>query len=120
MKAHLKTRNARIVFEIEGETTKDLFAQIAAIEDVFDEISCGACGGINLQHRHRVVQGNDFYELLCLGCGAALSYGQLRSGDGLFPKRRDNDGNPLEHGGWRIWNGKQLPAGATSSVRERN
>jgi hypothetical protein len=36
VKAHYKTRSGRLVFELEGETTKELFCEIAAIEGVFE------------------------------------------------------------------------------------
>ena len=35
--------------------------------------------------------------------GAALSFGQHKKGDTLFPKRKDEKGNWLENGGWHKW-----------------
>ena len=49
------------------------------------------------------MEDNDYYEMRCLSCGAALSYGQHKKGGTLFPKRKDENGNWLDNGGWQKW-----------------
>jgi hypothetical protein len=39
-------------------------------------------------------------------CGARLSFGVHKKGGGLFPKRKDNEGNWLSDNGWVKWNPK--------------
>ena len=35
--------------ELEGETQRDLFGQLAAFQEVFDETTCGKCGSTNVE-----------------------------------------------------------------------
>jgi hypothetical protein len=49
--------------------------------------------------------------LFCTDCTAALTFSQYRDGGGLFLKRRDDDGKPLQNGGWKIWR----PAASTAA-----
>ena len=41
-----------------------------------------------------------------MDCGAKLAFGANKKGGGLFPKRKDADGNWLPDGGWQKWNPK--------------
>lgn len=112
MKAHYRTENGRITFELSGETAKDLFSSIAAIQEVFEaDIFCGCCNESALRFVVRKVDDFDFYELRCLTpkCHAKLAFGQAKKGGGLFPKRKDKDGNWLPNGGWEKYQkgGKQ-------------
>lgn len=95
MKAHYRTRNNRIVVELQADTQKALFRAISQTQDVFEAAdNCGQCGSDNLKFSVRTVEEHDYYELLCLGCRATLKFGQHKKGDTLFPKR---DG---VHHGW--------------------
>ena len=47
--------------------------------------------------------GNDYYAIHCQTCGAELALGQKKTGDTLFIKRKDKDGNILPNGGWKKW-----------------
>ena len=51
------------------------------------EEKCGLCGSNNLRFVVRNVEGNDYYELRCVDCGALLAFGQHKKGGTLFPKR---------------------------------
>ena len=80
---------------VEGESAKDAMKAISDYADVFAESVCGACQSTELLPSHRTAKGYDFYEMVCLACGARLSFGQLKEGNRLFPKRRDQNGNEI-------------------------
>jgi hypothetical protein len=95
-----------MLFEFEAETAKELFRQLAEVQSIFEaDKSCGRCDKSNLQFRVRAVEDGDYYELVCLECLATLRFGQPRKG-GLWPKRKDKEGNILSHRGWRVAYGK--------------
>ena len=71
----------RINVELEGDTQKDLFSQLSSFQEVFDEDTCGKCGG-------------------------RLEFGQVKKGGGLFPRRKDKEGSWLPDNGWVKWNPK--------------
>lgn len=100
-----KKVNASTIIEVEGITPKDVFEGIARLEDFAHESVCGACQGTNLQYVVREAKGFKFYEIRCTNreCGAKLSLGQSKENDGLFPKRKAEDGTWKENGGWEKW-----------------
>jgi hypothetical protein len=105
MKAHYRSANGRLVFEIEGASPKALFEQIALVQDVFEaEDKCGQCGSSNIRFRLRNVktQAKDarYFELRCMDCWAQFDYGQSQDTVNLFPKRRDDNGNVIGVRGW--------------------
>ena len=117
MKAHYKTRNGRMTFEVEGQQIKDIFERIAYLQDIFEaEEECGACGGASIRMVCRENEGNRYYELKCLDCGAQFSFGQRRQGGDLFPRRRDREGNFLPDHGW-VKFGKPKPADSQNSQK---
>lgn len=95
--------NDKLSFELEGSGQKEVFKELATIQEIFGETKCGLCGSTNIKFVVRNVDGNDYYELRCLDCGAILSYGQHKKGGTLFPKRKDDDNNWLPNGGWHKW-----------------
>jgi hypothetical protein len=46
-----------------------------------------------------------YYELWCQNpdCRAKLGFGQHKTGDTLFPKRKDKEGNWLSDNGWVVY-----------------
>ena len=98
--------NNRLQFEVEGSGQKELFKELATIQEIFGEEKCGMCGNSSLKFLVRNVEGNDYYELRCNECTALLSFGQHKKGGTLFPKRKDDNGNYLPHKGWHKWNPK--------------
>lgn len=107
MKAHYKTANGRLTFEVEGPDQKILFRQVAALQETFEaENSCGVCNSTNIRFQVRDVDDNDFYELVCKEslCRARFSFGQHKGKGGtLFPKRKDDSGDTpqlLPNRGW--------------------
>ena len=95
-----------LTIEVEGETQKDIFKALAGAEEVFGENTCGKCGSTNIRCIVRMNDGNEFYEMRCMDCGARLAFGSHKKGGGMFPKRRDADGNYLPNNGWQKWNPK--------------
>ena len=97
-------------FEVEASEIKDLFRQLAVVQEVFGaETRCGVCRSEAIRCQHRKVDDYDFYELVCMaqGCRARFSFGQAKKGGALFPKRKDEDGHWLKNGGWE----KYVPQG---------
>ena len=104
MKINYKLGNLNVEFE--SDTIKDIFTQLAVFQEVFGELACGKCGSEKLRFIVRENDGNEYYELRCLDCGARLSFGVHKKGGGLFPKRKDADNNWLPDKGWQKWNNK--------------
>lgn len=104
MKLTYTTKNGRIAVEVEGESQKDLFLELARFQEVFEETTCGKCGSENLRFVVRTVDDNQYYELRCLDCGARLAFGVHKKGGGLFPKRRGENNEWLPDRGWVKWN----------------
>lgn len=102
MKAKFKpTEN--LEFELEGAGQKELFKELATVQEVFSEKSCGLCKKENLKFVVRNVDSNDYFEIRCNSCGGILSFGQHKKGGTIFPKRKDENGNWLDNGGWHKW-----------------
>lgn len=104
MKLRYKANN-KLEFEVEGSGQKEIFKEIAAIQEIFGEEKCGMCGKDNIKFVVRNVDGNDYFELKCCDsfCGAVLSFGQHKKGGTLFPKRKDENNNYLSNNGWHKW-----------------
>lgn len=96
----------KLEFELEASGQKEVFKELALIQEIFGEERCGMCDNSNIKFLVRSVEGNDYYELRCGECGAILSFGQHKKGGTLFPKRKDDNNNYLPNRGWHKWNGK--------------
>ena len=92
----------KLEFELEGSGQKEIFKELAVIQEIFGETKCGMCGSENIRFVVRNVDDNDYYELRC-DCGGILSFGQHKKGGTLFPKRKDDEGNYLPNKGWHKW-----------------
>lgn len=106
MKLRYKVNN-KLEFELEGEGQKEIFKELASVQEIFGEEKCGLCGSQNLKFVVRNVDGNDYYELKCSDCGAVLAFGQHKKGGTLFPRRKDDEGNWLPNKGWYKWQKEQ-------------
>jgi hypothetical protein len=109
--------NGRLLVELSGETTKEIFAGVAAVQEVFEaEISCGCCNGTDLRVVHRTVDDYHYYEMRCTNpeCRARFQFGQQKKGGGLFPKRKGEDEKYLPHRGWAKFVAKRDAQGAAT------
>jgi hypothetical protein len=95
----------RLEFELEGAGQKEVFKELAVVQEIFGEEKCGVCGNNSLRFVVRNVEGNDYYELRCTDakCSSILAFGQHKKGGTLFPKRKDDEGNYLPNKGWHKW-----------------
>ena len=99
-------QSGKLSVQFDCETQKDLFSQLSSFQEVFNETQCGKCGSENLRFVVRHNDGNEYYELRCLDCGAKLQYGVNKKGGTLFPKRKNAEGEWLPDRGWTKWNPK--------------
>lgn len=108
MKAHYRIKGNRITFEVEGGTQKELFKEIAQLEDVFGaDDKCGKCESDKIRFNVRKPGSNEYYELTCTNCHARLQFGQHKQGETLYPKLRDENGEELSHRGWSHYTPKK-------------
>lgn len=109
IKVTWKTENADIT--VEGTTQKEVMKQLAENVEIFGVSHCEACKGKykpvvrTVPDPKNPKKSYEYYEFRCLNkkCLARLSLGQSNEGGGLFPKRKDANGNYLDHGGWEIY-----------------
>lgn len=95
--------NDRLAFEVEGDGQKEIFKELAMLQEIFGERHCGLCKENDIRFVCRTVEGNDYYELKCNSCGGLLSFGQHKKGATLFPKRKDDNNEYLPNYGWYKW-----------------
>jgi hypothetical protein len=96
--------SGKLTATFDSDTPKDLFSQISSFQEVFGQCECGKCKSEDIRYVVRNVDDNDYYEMRCQSCAARLSFGLNKKGGGMFPKRKDKDGNWLPDGGWVKWN----------------
>jgi DNA-directed RNA polymerase subunit RPC12/RpoP len=99
-------QSGKLSVELECDSQTDLFKELSSFQEVFGENACGKCGSDNLRFVVRENDGNAYYEIRCLDCGAKLAFGVNKKGGTLFPRRKDSDGNWLPDKGWTKWNPK--------------
>ena len=88
LKAQKKV-NSSFIVEAEGDNIVELWEELAKLQEVFEEASCGCCSKTNLRFVVRQNADEDkFYELHCKDCYARLVFGATKKGKGLYPKRR--------------------------------
>ena len=110
--------NNRVTVTAEGEKHTDLFHQLVALQEVFNDGGCGKCKSENLSYRIRKTTDEKgkkeylYYELTCLACYAKLTFGQSENG-ALFPVRyQREEGEYLKDA-----NGKNVPKGNRGWVK---
>jgi len=99
MKIRYQSKN-RLWFEWDASTTKEVFEHLAKLQEIFDISHCGCCQSTDIRFVMRENEGFQFYELRCNECHAKLEFGQRREGGELFPKRKDENNNWRDNGGW--------------------
>ena len=80
MKVNYNLGKLNVAFE--SETVRELWKQLATFQEVFGETTCGKCGSENLRFVVRENDGNEYYELRCMDCGARLAFGANKKGGG--------------------------------------
>lgn len=100
MRIRYTVTNGRLEFGSDVSTTKEAFEWLSTIQEIFEEETCGLCGGNHLHYDVREYDGNNYYKLACRDCGGTLDFGQRRDGSNLFIKRKDAEGNTLPNRGW--------------------
>lgn len=128
IKALVKVTN-QLTFQVEGETEKELFTDIARVQEVFNHNKCGKCGNTNVKYVCRKdSDNNDWLEIVCqdFKCRAKLTYGVTKTEGQVFPRvrwnnlsetnqenRKDEKAYADEHkgwlpsGGWHIYKGEK-------------
>jgi len=107
MKVQYTSGNGRLTVEVEGDTQKSIFGELAKFQEVFEHPTCLKCNCEDVRFVVRNVDDNDFYEIHCQNskCRARFAFGQHKSKDGtLFPRRKDANGAYLPNGGWVKFN----------------
>lgn len=88
-----KSKQLKATFDGKGE--KEIFEQIAHFQEVFENNQvCGLCNSTDVHFSVREVDGNSYYEKVCLYCRGKFSYGQHKQGGTLFPNNTK---------GWHKW-----------------
>ena len=105
MKITYTNNTGRVSIEVEAKEQPDAFEQLSSFQEVFEESTCGVCGGEALRFVVRTVDDNKFFELHCKDskCRARLAFGQHKKGGTLFPRRKDDNGKWLDKNGWSRW-----------------
>jgi len=112
--------------KFQAKSDKELFEMMAHVDEVFGHHVCGMCGSENLRYVVREDdEGNKYYEVKCLDCGARLSFGQVKkpeNGCFLFPRKAEEKDN-VEIGKDRRWhkwlgNNNNANANAKSTKKE--
>lgn len=93
-------KSGEVTIEVEGKDTKDCFAQVAGAVEIFGNGVCGACDSTNVVPNVRNYDGNTYYSMTCRDCGSSLNFGQRKQDGGLYPRKKDKDGNWLGGSGW--------------------
>jgi hypothetical protein len=88
MKVQFKVSDA-IIIEAEGDNPKEVFAQLAEMQEVFQHSGCGMCKNKNIRFVVRTADKYEYPEMRCMKCGARLSFGNQEGGK-MYPKRTWN------------------------------
>lgn len=110
-----------LTFEVEVGNSKDAFAKLHEIQDVFTENSCGCCESKNVRFDVREFDGNTYYKMLCRDCRAQFEFGSHREGGTLFGKRWDKEAKQEKpNRGWFVFQGERYQSEHPAARRERS
>ncbi len=105
MKCSYTSIDSRLQVDWDSGNVKEMFEQLAALQEVFEEPHCGCCQSTRIRADVRTPQTFKYFQLVCQQCGARLDFGQSKDLVRLFAKRTDKDGNPIPNHGWYIYTG---------------
>jgi hypothetical protein len=110
--------NQQTCIVAEGETQLDVFSQLASMQEVFGDTTCGKCKGSDLRFQVRKAKKGKkdlaYPEMVCKNpkCKAKLSYGQSDGGV-LFPIRFEREKNDEDVTVYvKDENGRMIPRGS--------
>lgn len=108
MKIRLNLANG-VWLELDCTNPKEAVKELAAYQEVFSERECGMCHATELVFLHRQDdEKHDYYSIKCKACQAQVDFGQHKTGNTLFLKRKDANGQyDTNHGGWYHWKDRQ-------------
>ena len=123
MKCTYQTRSG-LTFEVEGTDEKEVIQQLAKIQEVFGNDTCGACKKTNVRFVYRKSGKYKYYEVQCQDCKCKLAFGQLEEDTSPFPKRRDHKTKEwLANNGWvkyvKAEDGEESPAPAAPAKAKK-
>jgi hypothetical protein len=107
MKVLYKSPGGKFTVEFEGSTPKEIWKSLANFQEVYENHG-EHCGQPTL-FGYREVDGNGYYEKKCQKCGMKFSYGQHKSGGGLFPNSAK---------GWHKWTPVEDDEESATQVRQ--
>ena len=97
--------NEKLTATLDVSHQRDAFEELSRVQEVFGNTQCKKCNGTDVRYQVRTDhEENKYYELVCNSCRAKLAFGAHKKGGGLFPKRKDKEGNWLNTNGWVKWN----------------
>lgn len=105
MKVRYNSIDGRFSVDLEGDQTQ-IFAQVAAFQEIFENTKCGKCGNEDVRFVIRTNDDVDYPELHCQNtkCGAKLTFGKRKVGGALFPHRKNSEGEFISGNGWGKFN----------------
>ena len=110
MQVHLKL-NDRVTAVAEASEMTEIFEQLAHLAEVFGNMTARKekyNDGKSYNDVYPVVRTDDkdnkYYELHSRYTPMKKAFGCNKKGGGLFPKRKDKEGNYLPDNGWMIFN----------------
>ena len=110
MKLTFKTRTGCLIEISQVDSEKDLFRAVANLQAIFAaEDACGCCQSTDISYRTRIIDDNEYFDLICNACSASFRFGQTRKGS-LFPKRKDEQNQPLPNRGWSVYRALPSPS----------
>ena len=103
MIARILTPDKRTTIEVEGDDVSSLFDAIAAVQEVFGNLTC-ACGSVNTRlvvRPGKTHDGKPFVnrECRCNDCQKIMPFG-IRLDGGMWAKNKATDGGVR---GWKTW-----------------
>lgn len=111
MKVRFKVSD-RFEVEAEGANHKELWTEMSALGELFSPANsiCGVCGGKEVRPVVRDVSTGEgkkkeeytYFEMHCqnTSCRARMAFGCSKTGNALFPKKKDEEGKWLPNNGW--------------------
>lgn len=120
MQVNYTTADGRMTVTVNADDFRGLFKQIADFQEVFEQRNININGelvdskDVRFQVRKNA-EDDEFYEMVYAGTvpalrGYKLEFGCHKKGGGLFPKKKDKEGNWVENNGWTKWQGNKETA----------